>query len=560
MSAAAEWFAKHRALLDAARAAVKNRGYWSAFAEAPSEKIYGEGAAANGEAAFRALLKAPFNISAHPADDGAVGGERSPYGFDLGVSYPRASSNPLIAAALAAGKSWRQAPVDERAGALLEILHRANARSFELAHAVMHTTGQGFVMAFQAGAAHAQERGLEALAYAYDAITAAPPRADWQKPQGSKRPPLAQIKEYRAMPRGVGLVICCATFPTWNSYPAIFADLLCGNPVIVKPHPRAILPLALTVKIAREALAEAGFDPNIVTLAADSEAHPAAQELALRGEIKLIDFTGGAEFGEWLEASARRGAQVFTEKSGVNCALLADFADIDKMARNLAFSLSLYSGQMCTTPQNIFIPRGGIQTAAGKKSFTDAARLIGGAIEDLLADPARGAEILGAIQSPQTLARLEEAQKYGEVILPSRPLSHPKFPDACMRTPLIVALKEQSGESVYQREHFGPIVFAIAVEDANGGIAAMRRCFAARGALTAAVYADDENIVTAASEMCAEAGVNLAINLTGGALVNHSAAFSDFHATGASPAANAALVDAAFVAPRFYIAQTRRDG
>ena len=27
---------------------------------------------------------------------------------------------------------------------------------------------------------------------------------------------------------------------------------------------------------------------------------------------------------------------------------------------NLAFSLSLYSGQMCTTPQNIFVPAGGI--------------------------------------------------------------------------------------------------------------------------------------------------------------------------------------------------------
>ena len=40
--------------------------------------------------------------------------------------------------------------------------------------------------------------------------------------------------------------------------------------------------------------------------------------------------------------------------------------------------------------------------------------------------------------------------------------------------------------------------------------------------------------------------------------VNQSAAFSDFHATGANPAANSALTDAAYVASRFRIVQSRR--
>ena len=48
----------------------------------------------------------------------------------------------------------------------------------------------------------------------------------------------------------------------------MFASLATGNAVIVKPHPNAILPLAITVAIAREVLAEAGFDPNVVTLVA----------------------------------------------------------------------------------------------------------------------------------------------------------------------------------------------------------------------------------------------------------------------------------------------------
>jgi hypothetical protein len=51
--------------------------------------------------------------------------------------------------------------------------------------------------------------------------------------------------------------------------------------------------------------------------------------------------------------------------------------------------------------------------------------------------------------------------------------------------------------------------------------------------------------------------VALSINLTGGVFVNQSAAFSDYHGTGANPAANAALTDAAFVASRFRVVQHR---
>ena len=55
-----------------------------------------------------------------------------------------------------------------------------------------------------------------------------------------------------------------------------------------------------------------------------------------------------------------------------------------------------------------------------------------------------------------------------------------------------------------------------------------------------------------------ETGIALSENLTGGVYVNQSSAFSDFHGTGANPAANATYTDGAFVAGRFRIVQTRR--
>ncbi len=159
-------------------------------------------------------------------------------------------------------------------------------------------------------------------------------------------------------------MIGCSTFPTWNGYPGLFASLATGNTVIVKPHPGAILPLAITVKVAREVLQEAGFDPDVVLLAAHEAGDDTAQKLALDPAVKIIDFTGSSANGNWLEENARQ-ALVYTEKAGVNQVIIDSTADLKGVARNLAFSLALYSGQMCTAPQNIYVPRDGIQTPEG---------------------------------------------------------------------------------------------------------------------------------------------------------------------------------------------------
>ncbi len=81
--------------------------------------------------------------------------------------YPEASAGELLDAADAALPSWSGASPQNRAGVCLEILDRLARNPFEMAHAVMQTTGQAFLMAFQAGGPHALDRGLEALAYAF---------------------------------------------------------------------------------------------------------------------------------------------------------------------------------------------------------------------------------------------------------------------------------------------------------------------------------------------------------------------------------------------------------
>ena len=384
----ARFFEAHRATLDKALTAVAARTFWSAYPEAPSGKIYGETAKDDGEAQFKAMLGKPFDLGRGAGNP--VGQEASPWGLALGISYSGTSIDKLIAASQAAGKAWAKASIDDRAGVCLEILHRINRQSFLMANAIMHTTGQGFAMAFQAGGPHAQDRGLEAVAYAYLEMKRIPAAARWEKPQGGGQEPLRMDKAWRIVPRGIGVVIGCATFPTWNTYPGLFASLATGNTVIVKPHPMAILPLAITVRIAREVLAEAGFDPDVVLLAPDDPDAPIAKELVTHPAVGIVDFTGSNAFGQWVRDNAR-GKQVYTEEAGVNSIVIHSTPSFKGMCNNIAFSLSLYSGQMCTAPQNIYVPRAGIDSDEGHKSLDDVTKGIAGAVEKLVGAPERAA-------------------------------------------------------------------------------------------------------------------------------------------------------------------------
>ncbi|MGC5568302.1 phenylacetic acid degradation protein PaaN [Streptomyces sp. FR-108] len=554
-----ELIAKHRPTLDQALEAMRTRAYWSPHPEHP--KAYGENGSlgmAEGKAAFDALLGGRLDLD-QPGTDDWVGGEVSPYGIELGVTYPHADVDTLLPAMRLGQRAWRDAGAETRAAVCLEILKRISDRTHEFALAVMHTSGQAFMMAFQAGGPHAQDRGMEAVAYAYAEQVRTPDTAEWTKPQG-KRDPLVLTKRFTPVPRGTALLIGCNTFPTWNGYPGLFASLATGNAVLVKPHPRAVLPLALTVQAAREVLAEAGFDPNLVALAAERPGEGIAKTLATRPEIRIIDYTGSTAFGDWLETNARQ-AQVYTEKAGVNTVIVESTDNYKGMLSNLAFSLSLYSGQMCTTPQNLLVPRAGIRTEEGPKTYDEVVADLARAVDGLLGDDARANALLGAIVNPDVKARVEAAAGLGEVALASREITNPDFPDAVVRTPVIVKLDggKPDDQAAYMSECFGPVSFAVAVDSAADAVELLRRTVREKGAMTVGAYTTSEEVEEAVREACLDEAAQLSLNLTGGVYVNQTAAFSDFHGSGGNPAANAALCDGAFVSNRFRVVEIRSE-
>jgi phenylacetic acid degradation protein paaN len=278
--------------------------------------------------------------------------------------------------------------------------------------------------------------------------------------------------------------------------------------------------------------------------------------LALRPEVRLIDFTGGNAFGDWLEKNASQ-ATVFTEKAGVNTVVLDSTSDFGAMCFNLAFSFALYTGQMCTAPQNVYLPAAGISTDDGVKSPADVAAGIGAAFEKLLGDDARAVELLGGVVNKGVLERLQESASHGEVYVASRTVTHPAYPDATVRTPTIIGLTAADSH-VYETECFGPVAYLITTSGTDESVTLFRDTVQAHGAMTASVYSTSDEVVEQMRDAALDAGVALSENLLGGVFVNQSAAYSDFHGTGANPAANASYTDGAYVASRFRVVQSRR--
>ncbi len=548
-------FEKHEPMLKGAIAAIHKRENYSSFPEMPSPGEYGETAEAEQKKQFEAQLGGKFERLKQVSDSWLVADEESPYtGKALGISYPVcADIKSYIKAAETASHDWKRTDEKTRAGLLIETLQRAKTHFFELAFATMHTTGQSYMMSFQASGPHAADRAMEAIALGYQELTRFPDHITWEKPAGKVS---LKLEKYGTnVGRGLSLAIGCSTFPTWNTLPGLYASLIAGNAVIVKPHPKAIYPIAIVVSVIQEVLSEHGFDPNLVILAADRSDKQITKQLAEDSAIRIIDFTGGSAFGRYVESLP--GKIVFTEKAGVNSVIIDSVDSVEAMAKNIAFSISLYSGQMCTAPQNIYIPEGGIKTKDGHASFDEVAKAIVEQTKGLVEHPKAGYAVAGAIQSKATSERITEASKLGgKILLESKPIANPEFPDAHTQSPIIIEV-EKSKRDIIKGEMFGPIVFIIPTKDTAESLQLTASGAREHGAITCSAYTTDPKVMDQIAFEMAEAGTPVSFNLTGNIYVNQNSGFSDFHVTGGNPAGNASFTNPEFVVKRFVRIQSR---
>jgi len=541
-------FEKHKETLQRAIKANHERTFYAHYPEHPKE--YGEEASEKGKNDYEALLNNKFEELLQDGAKDYVGEEESPYtGEKLGVKYPRFDVQTLVERSNKGFEQWRKVMPEERAVILVEALENIKERFFEIGFATQHTTGQGFMMAFQASGPHGNDRALEAIGMGLSEMERFPDEAHWERTMGKYE--VNVKKEWRPEPKGIGIAIGVSTFPIWNSIAGVFSDLVTGNTVIYKPHPMAILPAAIEVATIQKTLKNHGYDPNIIQLAVDTPEKQITKDLAEHDQVRLIDFTGSKEFGDYIESLEHQDKVTFTEKSGVNSLILDSVEDMDGVMQNIAFSLCLYSGQMCTAPQNIYIPKDGITVQGEKMAYDEVVKKLTDAITGLVEHPKMGPGTLGAIQSPNTLERIQNKDNInGSILLESTKVKQEGFENARTASPAVLEI-DSSDKEAMSKEHFGPLVLVVKTKNTDESIQLAQELARTKGAITASAYATDDDKKEKIKDELSKVFAPVSLNFIGPVWVNLNVAFSDFHLTGGNPAGNAGFSNPEFLQKRY---------
>jgi aldehyde dehydrogenase (NAD+) len=172
----------------------------------------------------------------------------------------------------------------------------------------------------------------------------------WMKPD-KRRLPLNQMPgsawvQYE--PLGVVLVIGPWNYPVYLTLSPLVAALAAGNCAVVKPSELAPATSALLARLIPQYL-----DPEAVVVV-EGDGQTTQDLLALGFDHAL--FTGGTEIGRKIMAAAAPTLTPVTlELGGKSPAIIAADADLDVVARRIAWVKLLNSGQTCISPDYVLV-------------------------------------------------------------------------------------------------------------------------------------------------------------------------------------------------------------
>lgn len=154
--------------------------------------------------------------------------------------------------------------------------------------------------------------------------------------------------EVRREPWGLVLVVGPANYPLLLPGVQTLQALAAGNAVALKPG-RGGGPV---LTVLRELMIESGLDGRLLPVLDESSA--AVGEAIDVGVDKVL-LTGSAAAGRSvLAALAERLVPATLELSGCDAMFVLPGADLDLVARALAFGLTLNGGQTCIAPRRVF--------------------------------------------------------------------------------------------------------------------------------------------------------------------------------------------------------------
>jgi acyl-CoA reductase-like NAD-dependent aldehyde dehydrogenase len=261
--------------------------------------------------------------------------------------------------------------------------------------------------------------------------------------------------EVRREPFGVVLVVGPSNYPLLLPGVQAIQALAAGNAVVWKPGDGG----SLSAEALRAVLVEAGLDPDLVYRLPESTT---AGLGAIEGGVDRVVLTGSAETGRAVLAElAPRLVPATMELAGSDAVFVRPEADLDLVARALAFGLRFNAGASCIGPRRVFIDR-------------DRA----GDLERRLSTILRREETIPIPQA--TFASITEAISDGARLVSGW------LADDGILGPVVLG-DTRPDMPIFQRETFAPVLAVSPVADEDEALRAAGTCPFALGA---AVFGD----------------------------------------------------------------------
>ncbi|RZL25401.1 MAG: aldehyde dehydrogenase family protein [Rhodococcus sp. (in: high G+C Gram-positive bacteria)] len=248
-------------------------------------------------------------------------------------------------------------------------------------------------------------------------------------------------------PRGVVLVIGAWNYPVYLTLVPLVAALAAGNVVIVKPSEGAPATSALLAHWLPRYV-----DPEaVVVVEGDAQV---TQELLSQGPDKVL-FTGGTEIGRKILARAAPDlTPVLLELGGKSPVVVAADAEMDVVARRVAWAKLFNSGQTCLAPDYVL---------AERSIHEQLVHRIIDTLTQFRADQqGQGLQIVNERQFDRLAASLADTS--GRIVFGGG-----SDRDALTIEPTVI-IDPDPDDAVMQEEIFGPILPVLAVDSIDEAI------------------------------------------------------------------------------------------
>ncbi len=209
------------------------------------------------------------------------------------------------------------------------------------------------------------------------------------------------------VPRGVVGIISPWNFPFVIPMADVFAALVTGSAVVVKPS--EVTPL--TIQKAKEIFDATGLPEDLFGVV---HGHGEVGQALIEGGIQKLIFTGGVETGKKVAAACGANLVPCVIELGGKAPLLACAdCDVERTARAIVFGGFVNSGQVCISVERVYAHASIHDKLVGRvRALTDELRQ---------GDPATEAVDIGAIIFPKQIeiaeAHIADAVKKGARIV-----------------------------------------------------------------------------------------------------------------------------------------------